>query len=211
MACQLDTRDCVEKLLIDELRGYTLGAVRIELKKEDDDLSEKLSYLQFLTVDNLDVSSICKQHPEVLQQVSEQLQEISSVVSPAEKVRLHFCFHLQLDCIIDACRTLGTLLQSGKKNDAGADDFLPAFIYVVLKSGIPKLPSTVEFISRFRHPDELLSEGGYCLTNLSGAVSFIQNCGGCDFDIDPDEFERQYNKTAPAPVVDEDEEDLLQF
>ena len=51
----------------------------------------------------------------------------------------------------------------------------------------------------------------YCLTNLSGAVSFLQNCGGCDFDIDPDEFERQYNKTAPVPVVDEDEEDLLQF
>ena len=94
MHCQLDTRDCVEKLLIDELRGYTLGAVRMELKKEDDDLSEKLSYLQFLTVDNLDVSSICKQHPEVLQQVSEQLQEISSVVSPAEKVRLLICFHL---------------------------------------------------------------------------------------------------------------------
>ena len=76
----------MEKLLIEELRGYTLGAVRMELKKDDDDLGEKLSYLQVLTVDNLDVSDICKQHPEVLQQVSEQLQEISSVVSPAEKV-----------------------------------------------------------------------------------------------------------------------------
>lgn len=82
---------------------------------------------------------------------------------------------------------------------------------MVLKSRIPKLPSTVEYISRYRHPDELLSEGGYCLTNLSGAVSFLQNCGGCDFDIDPDLFEREYHKMAPAPVVDENEEDLLQF
>ena len=83
----------------------------------------------------------------------------------------------------------------------------------MLKSGIPKLPSTVEYISRFRHPDELLSEGGYCLTNLSGAVSFLQNCGGCDFNIDPDEFERQYSKLAsPTPVVEEEEEeDFLCF
>ena len=94
---------------------------------------------------------------------------------------------------------MGALLQSGDKtgNDAGADDFLPAFIYIVLKSEIPKLPSTVEYISRFRH--------------LSGAVSFLQNCGGCDFDIDPDEFERQFHKQSSAPVVEEDEEDLLCF
>ena len=118
-----------------------------------------------------------------------------------------------MECIIEACRTLGTLLQSGAKSghDAGADDFLPAFIYVVLKSGIPKLPSTVEYISRFRHPDELLSEGGYCLTNLSGAVSFLQNCGGCDFNIDPDEFEREFHKADPPPVQEEEEEDLLCF
>lgn len=116
-----------------------------------------------------------------------------------------------MECIIEACRTLGALLASGSKSDAGADDFLPAFIFIVMKSNIPKLPSTVEFISRYRHPDELLSEGGYCLTNLSGAVSFLQNCGGCDFDIDADEFERQYNKSAPAPVVDEEEEDFLIF
>lgn len=116
-----------------------------------------------------------------------------------------------MDCIIQSCRTLGALLQSGGKNDAGADNFLPAFIYTVLKSGIPKLPSTVEYISRFRHPDELLSEGGYCLTNLSGAVSFLQNCGGCDFDIDPDEFERLYNKAAPPPPRVDDEEDFLCF
>ena len=28
-----------------------------------------------------------------------------------------------MDCIIQSCRTLGALLQSGGKNDAGADDF----------------------------------------------------------------------------------------
>ena len=78
---------------------------------------------------------------------------------------------------------------------------MPAFIFIVLKSGIPKLPSTVEYIS----------EGGYCLTNLSGAVSFLQNCGGCDFNIDPDEFEREFHKSDPPPVQEEEEEDLLCF
>ena len=196
-----NTRDCVEKLLVEQLRALTLGAVRKEMEKEDRELEEKMGYLQFLTPENLDVATICREHMEIMDEVMRQLQEMTGVVAPAEK----------LECIITACRTLGALLQKGGKNDAGADDFLPAFIYVVLKSRIPKLPSTVEYISRYRHPDELLSEGGYCLTNLSGAVSFLQNCGGCDFDIDPDLFEREYHKTAPAPVVDENEEDLLQF
>ena len=73
-------------MLIEELRGYTLGAVRVEMQKEDNELTEKLGYLDFLTVDHCGVSDVCKQHPEVMQQVTEQLQEISRVVSPAEKV-----------------------------------------------------------------------------------------------------------------------------
>ncbi|KAK8820213.1 hypothetical protein WA556_000872 [Blastocystis sp. ATCC 50177/Nand II] len=199
-----DTRDCVEKLIMEDLRDYTLGAVREEMKKEDTELEAKMADLQFLTMENLDVSEICRQNPDVMKKVMEELQQIQHVFSPAEK----------LECVIQSNRTLGALLQSGNKsgNDAGADDFLPAFIYTVLKSQIPKLPSTVEYVSRFRHPDELLSEGGYCLTNLSGAVSFLQNCGGCDFDIDADEFERQFHKQTSAPVVvEEEEEDLLQF
>ena len=82
----VDTRDCIEKLILDKLRDYTLGAVREEMKKEDEELEQKMRDLQFLTQDNLDVSPVCKEHPETMQKVTEQLQRIQNVSSPAEKV-----------------------------------------------------------------------------------------------------------------------------
>lgn len=82
----IDTRDCVEKLIMEDLRDYTLGAVREEMKKEDTELEAKMADLQFLTMENLDVSEICRQNPDVMKKVMEELQQIQHVFSPAEKV-----------------------------------------------------------------------------------------------------------------------------
>ena len=71
---------------MERLRALTLGAVRRELEKEDRELEEKMGYLQFLTPENLDVAAICKEHMEVMEEVMKQLQEMTGVVAPAEKV-----------------------------------------------------------------------------------------------------------------------------
>lgn len=81
-----DTRDCVEKIILERLRDLTLGAVREQLAKEDQELERKMQDLQFLTADNLEVADVCKQHPEVMETVTKQLQKIQTVASPAEKV-----------------------------------------------------------------------------------------------------------------------------
>lgn len=71
---------------MEDLRDYTLGAVREEMKKEDTELEAKMADLQFLTMENLDVSEICRQNPDVMKKVMEELQQIQRVFSPAEKV-----------------------------------------------------------------------------------------------------------------------------
>ena len=71
---------------MEKLRNCTLGAVREEMKKEDEELAVKMENLQFLTVDNLDVAMICKQNEETMTQVRTQLQHIQDVFSPGEKV-----------------------------------------------------------------------------------------------------------------------------
>lgn len=71
---------------MEDLRDYTLGAVREEMKKEDTELEAKMADLQFLTMENLDVSEICRQNPDVMKKVMEELQQIQHVFSPAEKV-----------------------------------------------------------------------------------------------------------------------------
>ena len=84
----IGTRDCIEMVIMEKLRACTLGAIREEMKKEDEELSVKMENLQFLTMENLDVSAICKENTDVMNQVMEQLQRIQNVSSPAEKVNV---------------------------------------------------------------------------------------------------------------------------
>lgn len=84
----IGTRDCIEMVIMEKLRACTLGAIREEMKKEDEELSVKMENLQFLTMENLDVSAICKENTNVMNQVMEQLQRIQNVSSPAEKVNV---------------------------------------------------------------------------------------------------------------------------
>ena len=44
----------------------------------------------------------------------------------------------------------------------GADDFLPIFIYVVLKAKVPSLYTNCEYIQSYLNPAALMSKAGYC-------------------------------------------------
>ena len=67
---------------MEDLRDYTLGAVREEMKKEDTELEAKMADLQFLTMENLDVSEICRQNPDVMKKVMEELQQCCDSLKP---------------------------------------------------------------------------------------------------------------------------------
>lgn len=41
---------------------------------------------------------------------------------------------------------------------AGADDFLPVFIYVVLRANVPRLVSNIDYIARFMSSDDMMSQ-----------------------------------------------------
>ncbi len=74
---------------------------------------------------------------------------------------------------------------------AGADDFLPLFIWVVLRSNIPKLSSNCAFIESFLNPARMISKSGYCLINLRSAINFVNYVDPSTIKIDPDYFHEQ--------------------
>lgn len=80
--------------------------------------------------------------------------------------------------------------QSGSEI-ASADQFLPILIYVVLRANPDNLLSNIEYIQRFRRPEKLEGEAAYYLTNLAGAVSFIETLDASGLsNITREEFER---------------------
>lgn len=99
-------------------------------------------------------------------------------------------------CILNACKFIFGLLKKVEETNAiGADKFLPILIYVVIQSNPPFLNSNVQYISRYRHSEALSSESGYYLTNLIGAISFIENIDPSSLSITKEEFEANVELT----------------
>ena len=63
---------------------------------------------------------------------------------------------------------------SDEKSPAGADDFLPMLIYVVIHACPPDFYANLEFIKRYRAERRLVSEPAYYYTNMISAASFIE-------------------------------------
>jgi len=55
----------------------------------------------------------------------------------------------------------------------GADDFLPVFIYVVSQCGISRLLSLKNLLGGLADPSLMMSEAGYCLASLEGAIEYL--------------------------------------
>lgn len=62
---------------------------------------------------------------------------------------------------------------------AGADDFLPVLIYVVIHANPPQLASNLEYIQRFRMHSRMVSESAYFFTQLVGLHLLIPACISC--------------------------------
>lgn len=88
---------------------------------------------------------------------------------------------------------------------AGADDFLPLFIWVVLQSKIPRLVSNAEYIHAYLNPKRLMGKSGYCLINLRSAIDFVTYVEASSLKIDPEYFASQVTAVeATLPAEDEE-------
>jgi len=83
---------------------------------------------------------------------------------------------------------------------AGADDFLPLFIWVVLRAQVPQLFSNCEFIHAFLSPARLMGKAGYCLINLESAIAFLTHITPEYVSMDALEFERKWQEAEDALV-----------
>uniref|UniRef100_G1PNA2 VPS9 domain containing 1 n=1 Tax=Myotis lucifugus TaxID=59463 RepID=G1PNA2_MYOLU len=101
---------------------------------------------------------------------------------------LECCPQKKLDCIVRALRVIcacaeGYYWAQEPAPEArpqpgaaaiGADDLLPILSFVVLRSGLPQLVSECAALEEFIHEGYLIGEGGYCLTSLQSALSYVE-------------------------------------
>ncbi|RUS24915.1 hypothetical protein BC938DRAFT_472910, partial [Jimgerdemannia flammicorona] len=166
-------------------------------KERDEILHQKISIFRWVTEEHLDIP-ITQHNESFLTFAQSELLKINNYKAPRDK----------LICILNSCKVIFGLIKH-VEGDGGADKFLPILIYVVLKANPPQLISNVQvalrdnhalchlfrYISRFRNPEYLQSESGYYLTNLMGAVAFIETMEAKSLSISQEEFDRKIEVT----------------
>ncbi|OLY82071.1 Vacuolar protein sorting-associated protein 9a [Smittium mucronatum] len=145
---------------------------------KDKVLREKMNLFRWIKESHLDIPPSAH-NSSFIQFARAELIKMNEFKSPRDK----------MICILNCCTVIFGLLKNVDGN-VGADSFLPLLIYVIIVSNPPKLVSNVNYISRFRSPDKLQSEAGYYLTNVLGAIAFIESMDYTCLSISKEEFDR---------------------
>eukprot|EP00894_Picocystis_sp_ML_P002144 jgi/Pico_ML_1/52661/g3336.t2 len=85
----------------------------------------------------------------------------------------------------------------------GADDFFPLLVYTIIRANPPRLESNLQFVSRFRKADRLVSETAYFFTHFVSATSFLETLDATSLvGVDPAAFLRSMHR-AGFPVSED--------
>jgi len=186
-------RDCLERHCMLSLADIAYRAVKSDESQTDDMLTfHKIRCLQFLKPEALDINPAL--HNEKIWAIAgAELAKINepACVTPGAK---NACVVSCAAVIFRALSLASTKLTNGKEDGStcGADDFLPLFIWVVLRAQVPNLFANCDFIEAYLNPVRLMGKDGYCLMNLRSALMFIRDLTAEGVTMDAAAFETSY-------------------
>ncbi|KAG1045841.1 hypothetical protein G6F43_011217 [Rhizopus delemar] len=179
-----NAKEGMEKLVMNRLYNATFSPNTMDDKEKDNILHHKISIFRWIREKHLDIPQT-EDNESFLAFAESELLKMNNYKAPRDK----------LICILNCCKVIFGLIKHMNNEEGGADVFLPLLIYVVIRANPPRLISNVQYISRFRHPDHLRAEAGYYLTNLMGAIEFIESMDIKSLSISKEEFDANIEKT----------------
>ena len=164
-------RESLERLLMTKCGHALFRRIDARCEARNSALLAQMDALAHLTPSDLDVPAECCCNELVFAIAADELRRLTHE-TPLPRDKL-CCIVKVADCIF---RSLNLQMQNTSN---GADEFLPILVYVVLQSRVKSLFSHLEYIEKFRHPEELRSREGYIFVSLQSAVAFIE-CASAD-------------------------------
>ncbi|CAA7027076.1 unnamed protein product [Microthlaspi erraticum] len=182
---ELDTAgDGLEKYIMTKLFTRVFAS-NTEDVIADEKLFQKMSLVQqFISPEHLDIQPAFQNETSWLL-AQKELQKINMYKTPRDK----------LMCILSCCKVITNLLLNASlasnENAPGADEFLPALIYITIKANPPQFHSNLLYIQRYRRQSKLVGEASYFFTNILSAASFISNIDAKSLSMDEADFEKK--------------------
>ncbi|KAI8985103.1 hypothetical protein BDB01DRAFT_788933 [Pilobolus umbonatus] len=178
-----NAKEGMEKLVMNRLHSFTFSPATTDDKERDEIVHQKISIFRWIRETHLDIPET-EHNDRFLSFAEQEILKINNYRAPRDK----------LICILNCCKVIFGLIKY-VEGDGGADKFLPILIYVVIRANPPQLVSNVQYIYRFRNSEQLQAESGYYLTNLMGAISFIESMEAKSLSITKEEFDRNIEVT----------------
>ena len=130
-------------------------------EEEDLEIQAKIRSLNWVTAGHLDCP-FKETKPEVRDVIYTAINDILELDGSR-------CPQDKLASVVACSKAVFAVLQAGGTEQASADDFLPALIYILLKANPPRIWSNINFITRCcLQPLQALASGHWC---PSGSVT----------------------------------------
>jgi Rab5 GDP/GTP exchange factor len=129
-----EVREGLEKYALLKLHP-TLFGNRMEDREKDEEISEKLAKLHWIKFEHLEIPAAVD-NQAAMNLACEELRKMNSYKLPRDK----------LVTILNCCKIVYKMLSLGSSapTSAGADDFLPLLIIVLIRANPPHLQSNIQ-------------------------------------------------------------------
>ncbi|GAB4820453.1 hypothetical protein N2152v2_007499 [Parachlorella kessleri] len=104
--------------------------------------------------------------PALLAMAQGELLKMDKYKAPRDK----------LLCLVNVKTMVENIVHEAAKKGAkigGADAFFPVFLFVIIRSGLPRLAANVEYIKRFRMASRLTGQFDFMLCNLESGAMYL--------------------------------------
>ena len=128
--------------------------------------------------------------PEHLDIKKIYINQLSSAIMWIKRIDVVKSILEKLLCISNALNTMNNTIKfsSGKDEDAGQDELVPIFNYIIIKAQPRRMISNVNYIKCFLSDKDNSGNFGFLLSQMESAINFILNINHKSLNITEDEF-----------------------
>ena len=169
-----ESKSCLDVFMYSKWKTTVYNILQTaDLSGQENELNERLSFLQFVKPSHLDLTFFGSGEAEnwvgILSKPIELLTTLDLLYSPAQ----------MLQCTTEIYRSINEVLSKRMKDEhdgmvPSADDILPTLVLATICAKPKHIVSNLRFLECFATEEELRGESGYAFTSLFSAVQFIR-------------------------------------
>ena len=170
--------EIIENFILRQIYKYIF---KNDFLKEDKEFYEKTKCLDWVTPNHLEID---KYYVDQLGMAELCIKKFDNARSLFDK----------LNCIKDAFTNINNNIKysEGKNEEAGQDEIVPIFQYILIKAQPKKMRTNINYINCFLSEELLNGQFGYFVSQLESSFSFIMNINCKFLNMSEEDFKTNY-------------------